>query len=324
MARSPFADPAVPHASDPLAPWLAQRLGVRLVARSPVGGGCIHSAWRLSLADGGRLFAKTGPLAALPLLESEADGLAALAAAADPQHLAVPAPLALAAVEGQAVLVLPWLELGAASGRQDPWRALGGALAALHRRSLQGALLDGDRGGVAYGWGRDNHIGATPQANGWLEEWGPFFVERRLAPQIARLARREGPLAGAEALLEQVPRWLAAHRPEPCLVHGDLWSGNAGLGRDGRGCLFDPSVHRADREVDLAMAHLFNGFPPEFFQGYESQWPLPAGHRQRRDLYNLYHLLNHANLFGGGYSDQARRAIAALLERDDLSPDTRA
>lgn len=302
--------------ADPLAPWLAERLGVRLVARSPVAGGCIHSAWRLTLADGSTLFAKGSPGAALPLLEGEADGLAALAAAADPQRLAVPAPLALGEVAGQAVLVLPWLDLGGATGSGDPWRNLGAAVAHLHRRSLQGPMGRDDRGGVAFGWGRPNHIGATPQANGWLEDWGTFFAERRLAPQIERLSRREGALPGAEALLEWVPRWLADHRPDPCLVHGDLWSGNVGLGRDGRGCLFDPSAHRADREVDLAMAQLFGGFPPAFFQGYNSVWPLPAGHGQRRDLYNLYHLLNHANLFGGGYRGQARRAIAGLLERE--------
>lgn len=321
MAPSRFADPAAPSGSDPLAAWLEQRLSVRLVSRSPVGGGCIHSAWRLTLADGSHLFAKSGPSSALPLLEGEADGLAALAAAADPQRLAVPAPLALGVVEGDAVLVLPWLELGAAAaGPADPWWALGAALAALHRRSLAGPLVEGDRGAEAFGWGRDNHIGATPQSNGWLQDWGQFFQERRLAPQIERLARREGALPGAEALLERVPRWLAAHHPDPCLVHGDLWSGNAGLGRDGRGCLFDPSVHRADREVDLAMAHLFGGFPKALFQGYATEWPLPPGHRQRRDLYNLYHLLNHANLFGGSYGSQARRAIAALLERESGEP----
>ena len=222
-------------ASDPLAPWLARHLDVRLVARSPVGGGCIHSAWSLTLADGGRLFAKSGPLAALTLLEAEADGLVALAAAADPQRLVVLVPLALGQVEEQAVLVLPWLDLGSSGGQGDPWRGLGASLAALHRRSLEGPLVAGDRGGLAFGWGRDNHIGSTPQANGWLEDWGRFFVERRLAPQVDRFVRREGPLPGASALLERVPQWLAAHRPEPCLVHGDLWSGNAGHLGDGRG-----------------------------------------------------------------------------------------
>jgi fructosamine-3-kinase len=112
-----------------------------------------------------------------------------------------------------------------------------------------------------------------------------------------------------------VPAWLAGHPAEPCLVHGDLWSGNASLLAGGGGALFDPAVYRGDREVDLAMAQLFGGFPPAFFAGYEAAWPLPEGHRQRVELYNLYHLLNHANLFGGSYWSQAERSIAALLRQ---------
>jgi fructosamine-3-kinase len=316
--------------SDFLSAWLAEELGVRLVARTPVGGGCIHSAWCLELAGGSRLFAKTNRLAALPLLRAEAEGLAALHAVADPAALVVPEPLALAAVGDRAVLVLPWLELGAGrSGGAAPsgsggWRAFGAALAALHHRSL--ATGTGSQTGSAtdpatpkaepggrFGWDRDNWIGSGPQPNGWHEHWGRFFTERRLAPQLERLARRDGPLRGAEDLLARVPTWLEQHGAEPCLVHGDLWSGNAALVAGGRGAVFDPAVYRGDREVDLAMARLFGGFPADFFAGYEEQWPLPSGHRQRVDLYNLYHLLNHANLFGGGYRQQAQACIAALL-----------
>jgi fructosamine-3-kinase len=299
--------------SDPLADWLAERLAVVLRGRSPVGGGCIHNAWCLVLADGSRLFAKSGPSSsARALLEAEADGLAALAAAANPERLAVPTPLALGVVAGEAVLVLPWLELAAGD-----WRGLGAGLADLHRRSLAGPLGEGDRGATAFGWPRDNRIGSSPQANGWLVDWGRFFTERRLAPQLERLARRGDALPGADALLARTPAWLAGHRPEPCLVHGDLWSGNAGVLADGRGAIFDPAVHRADREVDLAMARLFGGFPAAFFEGYEAEWPLPGGHRSRVDLYNLYHLLNHANLFEGSYTAQGGRMLARLL-RDDL------
>lgn len=301
---------------DPLAPWLAECLGRQLVGRSPVGGGSIHSAWCLRLADGARLFVKTAPADALPLLEGEADGLAALAAAADPAQLTVPSPLALEVVAGQAVLVLPWLDLesGGGGSRRGGWWGLGAALAQLHRRSLDGSLRLGDRGGEAFGWPVDNTIGATPQANGWHADWGRFFQQRRLAPQLAQLARGRGGLPGAEELLERVPDWLALHRPPACLVHGDLWSGNAGLLAAGRGALFDPAVHRADREVDLAMARLFGGFPADFFRGYGETWPLPAGHGERIPLYNLYHLLNHANLFGGAYVAQAGHAITQLLQ----------
>ncbi|MFM8976337.1 MAG: fructosamine kinase family protein [Vulcanococcus sp.] len=123
-------------------------------------------------------------------------------------------------------------------------------------------------------------------------------------------------LSGAEALLERAAGWLGSHSAEACLVHGDLWSGNAALLSEGGGAIFDPAVYRGDREVDLAMARLFGGFPPAFFAGYEATWPLLAGHHQRLELYNLYHRLNHANLFGGSYWAQAKRSIAGLLRGD--------
>ena len=299
--------------SDALVPWLAERLGVKLLARRPLGGGCIHSAWRLELEGGGCLFAKTNRAEALALLEAEADGLAALAAVSDPSRLTVPQPLALGLVGEQAVLVLPWLELEAGGRNVADWERFGASLAGLHQRSLAAAAAPHDRGDGSFGWGRDNVIGTTPQGNGWCRDWGRFFAERRLAPQLALLARSGPALAGAEALLERVPAWLSGHGAVPALVHGDLWSGNAGLCGERLGALFDPAVHRADREVDLAMARLFGGFPPRFFAGYERAWPLPAGHQQRRPLYNLYHLLNHANLFGGAYRQQAQQTIEVLL-----------
>jgi fructosamine-3-kinase len=188
-------------------------------------------------------------------------------------------------------------------------------LAGLHRHSLTRSCVVEDRGGTAFGWPRDNVIGAFPQCNGWDDDWGRFFVERRLAPQLEHLARNGTPLRQALSLLERAGQWLAEHQPEPCLVHGDLWSGNAAITAGGQGAIFDPAVYRGDREVDLAMARLFGGFPEAFFEGYEAAWPLPAGHRFRRDLYNLYHLLNHANLFGGSYLGQCQASIDTLLNR---------
>ncbi len=306
----------------PLTTWVQDRLGTAVAALRPVGGGCIHRAWALELVDGRRLFAKTNGARHLPLLEAEADGLAALAAAAagDP---VVPRPLHWGERDGQALLLLEWLPLqGSAVGRRPPpgagdsagaggWWGLGAALARLHRRSLGEA--DG-----RFGWHRDNAIGASPQPNGWRGRWGEFFAEQRLGPQLAWAARRGRRLAGAEALLVRVPQWLESHGAEPCLVHGDLWSGNAALLEDGRGALFDPAVHRGDREVDLAMARLFGGVPEAFFAGYAATWPLPEGHRRRVELYNLYHLLNHANLFGGSYWSQSQQSLQALLRQPPL------
>lgn len=287
-----------------LANWVLQQSGVALQSVSAVGGGCIHRAWRLELANGELLFAKTNQASLLPVLEAEADGLRALSAAAAPP-LRIPEPLACAELNGEAVLLMRWLNLSPSS-EPRPWAALGDGLARLHRASLVHA--DG-----RYGWPNDNFIGSGRQANRWSRSWARFFAEERLGRQLALAARSGHALAGSQALLEQVPHWLAQHPVEPCLVHGDLWSGNAGLLADGGAALFDPAVYRGDREVDLAMAKLFGGFPPAFFRGYEQAWPLPAGSERRVELYNLYHLLNHANLFGGSYWQQCAASIQRLL-----------
>lgn len=289
-----------------LAPWLLHRMGVELEAATPLAGGSLHRAWCLQLRSGQRWFLKASQSHGLPMLQAEALGLQALAPLAAPWGLVVPQPLVVEAVAGQALLLMPWLAL---SPRPQPhdWQQLGAGLAQLHRASLAGH-------GGGYGWATDNFIGASLQRNGWHAHWPQFFAERRLGVQL-ELARRSGHhLEGADALLTRVPEWLAHHAPDPCLLHGDLWVGNLGVLDDGHGALFDPAVYRGDREVDLAMAHLFGGVPEAFSRGYGSVWPLPSGHRQRRTIYNLYHLLNHANLFGGGYWQQVRQTISSLLK----------
>ncbi len=300
----------VPPSADSLKAWLHDQLGIELLERTPVGGGCIHDAWCWRTAGGGRLFVKTNQVDRLPLLEAEADGLVALGQVA-PRGLVVPQPLAVGAAGQAAVLVLPWLDLAGGAGRRDSWAACGAHLARLHRRSLQPSK-DGSTP-RAYGWPRDNFIGTAPQRNGWRDDWAVFFTECRLRPQLRWLEQGAGPLAGGEALLERLRDRLAAHKPDPCLVHGDLWSGNAAVLVAGGSSLFDPAVYRGDREVDLAMARLFGGVPEAFFKGYDEEWPLPEGWRERESLYNLYHLLNHANLFGGSYKKQAQSVMNALL-----------
>lgn len=316
---TPSLTNATPPEPSQLAAWiqdqLAEPVPVALVGLSAVSGGCIHRAWRVELADGRRLFLKSNGLQALPLLRAEAEGLQALAVWCAPP-LVVPQPLGMGVLDGRALLLLPWLELapngsGAPPRRAADWQALGEALAALHRASGDGHALAARSG--SYGWPNDNFIGATPQGNGWCSAWGPFFVGRRLRPQLEWLARSGNPLRGAEALIDQAGQWLAHHHPQPVLVHGDLWGGNAALLADGACTVFDPAVYWGDREVDLAMARLFGGFPAAFFQGYANRWPLDPGAQGRMGLYNLYHLLNHANLFGGSYLGQAQRSIDQLL-----------
>ena len=216
----------------------------------------------------------------------------------------VPEPLALLPVGSDAgLLVLPWLD----QGRGDQ-TALGRGLARLHRSSSE-------RGEGRFGWPRDGFIGLGPQPGGWREHWGEAFVELRLQPQL-KLAQAWGLSVGPEeSWLRGVAAALSAHAPAPSLVHGDLWGGNAGVLRDGRGLIIDPACWWADREVDLAMTHLFGGFGPTFYGGYEQEWPLASGASDRIEVYNLYHLLNHANLFGGGYRQQCRQAIRQLEEQ---------
>ncbi|SBO43540.1 fructosamine kinase family protein [Cyanobium sp. NIES-981] len=284
-----------------LSEWLLSRLGSQVHRAVPVGGGCIHQAWRLSCADGRTLFAKSNRAGALPMLEAEATGLEALATWSPPELL-VPLPLACGVVGDRAVLVLPWLSL---QGGGAGWALLGRGLARLHRNSL------GGHAGCGFGFPADNFIGSAPQANGWRPCWADFFAECRLAPQFAMAAARGEPCSGAAAVMEGARRLLRDHACDPVLVHGDLWTGNAGV-MENAAALFDPACYWGDREVDLAMAKLFGGFPDEFFTAYQAEWPLPAGTQPRMELYNLYHLLNHANLFGGGYRRQAEASMARL------------
>ena len=227
-------------------------------------------------------------------LEAEADGLAALRATGT---VRVPATHALDA-RG---LALEWLDLRPLDARSGA--ALGRALAALHR-------VPQDR----YGWHRDNYIGATPQSNAASGSWVDFFRDQRLILQF-ELAERNGyrTLQDDGARLVSCLHTILRHAPARSLLHGDLWGGNAGALPDGTPVVFDPAVHVGDREADLAMTELFGGFPESFYAAYREAWPLPDGYALRRDLYNLYHLLNHLNLFGTYYLAPCERTIARLL-----------
>ncbi|MEW6590933.1 MAG: fructosamine kinase family protein [Pseudomonadota bacterium] len=260
-------------------------------------GGDISEAFVLS--DGARrFFVKTQSASRFDLFEAEAAGLAELAAA---HAVRVPGVVALGTAAGRTYLVLEHLPLG---GRGDP-ALLGRQLAAQHRVTA-----------AHFGDARDNWIGATPQPNGWLDDWIDFWRERRLGFQL-KLAAQNG-YGGAlqrdgEALLAKLGDFFVGYRPQPSLLHGDLWGGNHGFLDDGTPVIFDPAVYHGDRECDLAMSELFGGFAPAFHAAYREAWPLDAGYAVRKSLYNLYHILNHANLFGGGYAGQAQRMAGQLL-----------
>jgi protein-ribulosamine 3-kinase len=264
---------------------------------TPVGGGCINAAWCL---DNGttRYFVKTNSAAKLPMFEVEAAGLAALAAS---HTLRVPHPITSGVADNEAFLVLEWLDLnGHGSAAQ-----LGQQLAALHRTSAPRC-----------GFCTDNTIGDTPQHNPWTDNWIDFWREQRLGFQL-ELAARNG-LGGSlqtrgTQLMGKLAGLFGSYQPQPSLLHGDLWNGNYGYTQAGDPVIFDPAAYYGDREADLAMTELFGGFPADFYAAYRAAWPLDAGYGVRKQLYNLYHILNHANLFGGSYARQAEGMMMKLL-----------
>jgi len=264
-----------------------------------VAGGSIHQSFILEGA-GRRYFVKTNGGADQASFVAEGAGLRLLAASG---CVRVPEIVCTGVAQGAAFLVLEYLALVPAS-REGQVR-LGGALAALHATHVDGA---------SFGLDHDNFIGATPQPNGRVGDWIEFFRERRLRFQLD-LATGNGhgkDLAAAYDLLDKLDGLFRGYAPRASLLHGDLWSGNAGEIAGQMPVIFDPAVYVGDREADLAMTELFGGFSSAFYAAYDDSWALDAGYEVRRVLYQLYHVLNHVNLFGAGYLRQAQRMIAKL------------
>ena len=266
----------------------------------PVPGGSINRSYMLSNRDGSRYFLKINADPAREMFEAEQDGLSELKAAA---AVRVPETFDCAEAGGVAFLLLEYFDLG-------PKTTVAGA--------RLGALLAGQHrtGAPAFGWHRDNTIGSTPQANNWKDDWITFYRDHRLLPQLD-LAARNGYGSRlrdrGERLCQQLTDFFEDYDPRPSLLHGDLWGGNWGALKDGEPVIFDPAVYFGDREADIAMTRLFGGFGPEFYVAYNEAWPLDSGFEYRCDLYNLYHVLNHLNLFGESYLDQAMGIIDKLL-----------
>jgi len=263
-----------------------------------VGGGCINRAYRLG--NGPQVyFVKLNGPERLAMFEAEAAGLDEMA---DTGTIRVPLPLCTGTTGGESYIVMEYIALGGA-GAAGAGEA-GRRLAAMHLTSR-----------ADFGWDRDNTIGSTPQPNHPEPDWVTFWGRYRLGFQL-ELATRNG---YGRRLRDQGERLLAAlpalidHDPVPSLLHGDLWGGNLGFDQDGHPVIFDPAVYYGDREADIAMTELFGGFGKDFYAAYNAAWALDPGYRTRKDLYNLYHILNHLNLFGTGYLGQAEGMMQGLL-----------
>lgn len=277
--------------------------GASFCARSTgaIGGGCINSAYVME-GDKQRYFVKINAAAKVPMFEAEALGLQEIART---DTVRVPQPVCWGSTEESAYLVLEYIEFG--SDTAGSAERLGQQLARMHQVHAS-----------RYGWRIDNTIGTTPQINTPAHDWVAFWREHRLGYQLG-LAARNGYGGGlqrqGERLLETFGALFTDYTPPPALLHGDLWGGNQAADAAGNPVIFDPAVYYGDREADLAMTELFGGFGNRFYQAYRAEYPLDQGYETRKTLYNLYHVLNHLNLFGGSYLAQAQRMIDLLLSR---------
>lgn len=283
--------------------WFESETGYRLLAArgKPVAGGCINEALWFETREGQPLFIKINQASRLELFEKESRGLELLQKAA---QIRVPLALGRGIVGSWAIHILEGIVM-ANSTRAENQQRLGRELAALH----QCHAPDGQ-----YGAGFDNHIGSTLQPNTPNPDWTDFFLTNRIGFQL-NLAEEKGlRIPNRERLIGAVTRLLAGRQPTASLLHGDLWSGNYSFDESGAPVLFDPACYYGDTETDLAFTRMFGGFSDPFYRAYREIHPAPPNVEAIHRLYNLYHELNHFNLFGGGYGNQARETILFLTE----------
>lgn len=273
--------------------------GRKITARTPVVGGDINEAYLLKLDDGRHLFLKSNRPDFLPCFRAEAEGLTAIK---ETGAIGVPHVLGLVQEKNHSFLLLEYIESGKKISRF--WETFARELAGMH-----GAGTDSFTG---YGFFHDNWIGATRQINQPHESWIAFFRDCRLKPQVnmAQSYFTTADKRKIDDLLGRLDSYLT-EPDKPALIHGDLWAGNMITGNDGKGWLIDPAVYYGHPEADIAMTELFGGFSYQFYGAYRETGHMDYGYEDRRDLYNLYHLLNHLNMFGGGYLGSVR----AILDR---------
>ncbi len=263
-----------------------------------MGGGCINRAYCLRDQELS-FFVKINGTSPLSMFKAEAAGLEEIART---DTIRVPKPICFGRSEGNAYLVLEHIKMSNTGDMEQAGRDM--------------AMMHQNVGG-GFGWYRDNTIGSTHQPNNLSTDWIEFWHKQRLGYQL-KLASQLGHggrlQESGKRLLELLPQ-LIGHQPRPSLLHGDLWGGNISFDSAGSPVIFDPAVYYGDREADIAMTELFGGFSSRFYSAYNEVWPLDQGYADRKTLYNLYHILNHLNIFGASYASQAQGMIDRLLSK---------
>ncbi len=266
--------------------------------QSPIKGGCINTSYLLESKLSQKYFVKLNCASKLSMFRAEMNGLNEII---NSQTIRAPRPICCGQADKHAFLVLEYIHF---NQHGDP-ELLGQQLAALHNTKAP-----------YYGWLQNNTIGSTPQINSQQATWCQFWQKNRLGYQLELAARHgyKGNLQNrGELLLIHIEQFFDNYTPSPTILHGDLWSGNYGFDEQGQPVIFDPAVYYGDPETDLAMTELFGGFSPRFYKAYNKACPLNDDYHTRKIVYNLYHILNHLNLFGSGYLPQAEQMIDQLL-----------
>lgn len=281
---------------------LREQFGVAEISqRTTLPGGDVHPVWRFRYGEHD-VFVKSNHREMLDLFTWEADQLQLLARSGT---VRVPAVYGVGSNRDESFLLLEYIPLQPLD-QHSAWQ-LGQQLACLHQWSDQ----------PQFGLDYDNNITTTPQPNSWLRRWSVFFAEQRIGWQLQLAAEKGIQYGDIEMITRCVQDVLGSHHPQPSLLHGDLWPANCGASASGP-WMFDPACYWGDRECDLAMLSWFDELPKQIFAGYQSVWPLPADYLQRQPVYQLYYLLNRANVFGGHWLEAAQRAVDVLLDEDKL------
>ena len=264
-----------------------------------VHGGDIHSAWRIEFSNK-KFFLKRN-IRNKKFLEFEKFCLQNLRKYINQENLVIPEVIAYKNIKNVEILLIEWIDM-----HNFDQKKLGKGLGELHLKSAESNPK-------MYGFPVEGFIGTTDQKKGWEDNWIDCFLNLRIIPQLLSLKSRILDKEIINKVKEKIKSELLNHKPINALVHGDLWSGNAGMDKNGKGVIFDPASWWADNEVDIAMTKLFGGFRKEFYEEYHRIFPIKNGFEKRIIIYNFYHILNHANMFGGGYLNQVEDYVKAIL-----------
>ena len=264
-----------------------------------VHGGDIHSAWRIEFSNK-KLFLKRN-IRNKKFLEFEKYCLQNLRKYINQENLVIPEVIAYKNIKNIEILLIEWIDM-----HNFDQKKLGKGLGELHLKSAESNPK-------MFGFPVEGFIGTTDQKKGLEDNWIDCFLNLRIIPQLLSLKSRILDKEIINKVKEKIKSELLNHKPINALVHGDLWSGNAGMDKSGKGVIFDPASWWADNEVDIAMTKLFGGFRKEFYEEYHRIFPIKNGFEKRIIIYNFYHILNHANMFGGGYLKQVEDYVNAIL-----------